>query len=206
MKLFLALLAFTGVFLFAQDVPKPRYFLEFGAGMEVGAGALNGETELVVDAADSSATADSVIVSKLGAFPAYQVRFGAQIHASTIAVAVENASPQAWGEATQWWSVIVDYRYHLNYPQSLRPFVGVNYGFVRWKVGKQGGDVLYNANGPGIETGLSYHWGDWASTLLLRERYLPVRNLSTPANSYSELDSYLHEFVSQIHISVQYLF
>jgi len=206
MKLFIALMAFSAILLGAQEVPKARYFLELGAGMQVGLGALDGQTQLVVDAADSTAAEDSVIVSKLGFFPAYQVRLGAQINASTIAVAVENASPQAWDEPTQWWSLIVDYRYHFNYPQSLRPFVGLNYGFVRWKVGEKGGDVLYNANGPGIEAGVSYHWGDWASTLMMRERYLPVRNLSTPANSYSELDSYLHEFVSQIHISIQYLF
>ncbi len=206
MKLFVVLIAFMGAYLGAQEVPKARYFIELGGGMQIGLGALDGKTQLVVDAADSTATEDSVIVSKLGSFPAYQVRVGAQIDASTIAVAMENAAPQAWDESTQWWSLIVDYRYHLNYPQSIRPFVGANYGFVRWKVGAKGGDVLYNANGPGIEAGVSYHWGDWASTLLMRERYLPVRNLSTPANSYSELDSYLHEFVSQINISIQYLF
>lgn len=201
----LLILCFTAV-VSADETVKPRYFVEVGSALQKGQGAFDGKLVLTAQSDDTTKADEQMQVPYLGAFMAYSGRIGAQIKASSIALSVEFASPTALDTSSSWLGVIVDYRYHFMYPDSWRPFLGLNYGFTRWVVGTGKNEVLYNSNGPGIETGLGYYWQGVSISFRLRERYLPVKNLSTQEQSYSKLSKPLHVFVGDVYLGVQYTF
>lgn len=227
MKKLIVLLLLLVASSFAGERALVRYFFQLGSGMNVPFGGFDGKTIVDLDTdVDSTLVPESVSVPEMPVFPEITSRLGVYIDAHSLTMGLGLARPMIENSPAKqsipaqhanWLSFQVEYQYNFLYPGVWRPSFGVSYGFSRFGLtdnsvseeeeGPEVGNALFSGTGPGVVAGFGWYglWNLCVKTEV-RGRYYNMKNLTTTANDFGQLETGLNLFLIDMGLSVQFVF
>lgn len=212
---------------FAGERALVRYFIQINPNAVVPFGDFDGKSTVHLDTdVDSSLVPETVGVPEAPVFFELNTRLGVYIDAHSLSAGIGFARPMITEGPSQlpfnaqhasWLSFQVEYQYNFLYPGTIRPSFGVSYGFARFGLegnsvseedeGDKVGDALFSGTGPGMVTGLGWYplWNLCVKGEV-RGRYYNMKNITTTANDFGQLEDGLNLFLLDFGISAQWVF
>lgn len=203
-----------------------RYFFQLDPSVAIPAGDFDGKTVAELDTdVDSSLVPERVGVPEMPVYPEFSGRLGVYIDQHSLSAGVSFARPMITkspnklpfaDQHANWLAFQVEYQYNFMYPGVWRPSFGVSYGFARFGLegnsiseedGGKVGDALFSGTGPGMVAGIGWYplWNLCVKGEL-RGRYFNMKNLTTTANDFGQLEDGLNLFLVNLGISAQWVF
>ena len=156
MKALTLILLMGSLAVFAKQ-PKVNYILGGGFGFSHSSGDFNSDIGFI-EADDEDGFNEVTIIPEASSGLSYNMVLGALVDASAVRVSASitplNFTKQDREFELTQTIIRFDYRYHFNYPEQFRPYLGLGYGFGRLTVpesadagGSKYGDATWSGTG-----------------------------------------------------------